>query len=81
MKDIRHQSLETHILHTGDILSTLEILGCTIGSAFPCVVDKVLESGRWLAMAAWRCGWVGGMLCGNRLVERNTTAAASKQTA
>ena len=45
MQDIRHQSLETHILHTGDILGTFEILRCTIGASFSCVVDEILDMG------------------------------------
>lgn len=29
VENIWHQSLEAHILHTGDVLGSLEILGCT----------------------------------------------------
>lgn len=42
MQDIRHESLEPHILYAGDVLGSLEILGCAIGAAFSCVVDEVL---------------------------------------
>ena len=42
MQDIRHESLEPHILYSGNVLGSLEILGRAIGAAFSCVVDEVL---------------------------------------
>jgi hypothetical protein len=42
MKNIGHQRLETHVLHTRNILRPLEILRCAVQSTFPGVVDKIL---------------------------------------
>lgn len=43
MKNIRHQRLESHILDTGNILGTLEILRGAVRSSLSRVVDQVLQ--------------------------------------
>ena len=41
MQDIGHQSLETHVLDTRDVLSALEVLAGTILASLPGIVDKI----------------------------------------
>jgi hypothetical protein len=43
MKDVRHQSLESHILYTGNVLGSFEILRGSIQSSLPCVINEVLQ--------------------------------------
>lgn len=38
VQDVRHQGLEAHVLHTGDILSPLEVVGCPIFATLSSVV-------------------------------------------
>ena len=42
VQDIRHQSLEAHILDTGDILRTLEVLARTVFATLSGIVHKIL---------------------------------------
>lgn len=41
VKNIRHQSLETHVFDTSDIFRSLEVFACTISTTLSCVVNKV----------------------------------------
>jgi len=45
MKNIGHQRLESHILHTSNVLGSLEVLRGTIQSTLSGIVDKVLHQG------------------------------------
>jgi hypothetical protein len=45
MENIGHQRLESHVLHTSNVLSSLEILRGPIQSALSGIVDKVLQQG------------------------------------
>jgi hypothetical protein len=45
MEDIGHQRLESHVLHTSNVLGSLEILRGPIQSALSGIVDKVLQQG------------------------------------
>lgn len=44
VQDIRHQGLESHILHASNILSPFEVLGGAIGRPLSSIVDKVLQT-------------------------------------
>jgi hypothetical protein len=48
MKNIRHQGLESHILHAGNILRSFEILRGTVRSSLSRIVYKVLTYTREL---------------------------------
>lgn len=39
MQNVRHESLESHVLNTGNVLGPLEVVRCAISSAFTGVVD------------------------------------------
>ncbi len=60
MKNIGHQRLESHVLHSGNILGSLEILRGAIQSTLSGIVDKVLHQGirkySWAGrrMIGWR---------------------------
>jgi hypothetical protein len=43
MENIGHQSLESHILHTGDIFGSFEIFRGTVRSTLSRIVDEVLQ--------------------------------------
>lgn len=43
MEDIRHQSLEAHVLHASNVLGTLEVFGCAVQTTLSSVVDEVLR--------------------------------------
>ena len=45
VKDVRHQGLETHVLHSSDELCRLEVLVCGVAAALAQVVHKVPEKG------------------------------------
>ena len=45
MEDIGHQRLESHVLHTSNVLGPLEILRSPIQSTLSRIVDKVLQQG------------------------------------
>lgn len=45
MEDVRHERLEAHIFHACNVLSSLEVLGCTISTALPGVVHEILSNG------------------------------------
>jgi hypothetical protein len=45
MENIGHQRLESHVLHTSNVLGSLEILRGPIQSALSGIVDKVLQQG------------------------------------
>ena len=30
MQNVRHKGLEAHVLHTGDVLGSLEVIGCPV---------------------------------------------------
>jgi hypothetical protein len=50
VQDIGHKCLESHVLHTSNILCTLEILRCSIKPTLSGVIDEVLHdeiSGDW----------------------------------
>jgi hypothetical protein len=38
VEDIRHQGLEPHVLDTGDVFGSFEVVRCTIFSTFPRIV-------------------------------------------
>jgi hypothetical protein len=42
MENIGHQSLESHILHTGDIFGSFEIFRGTVRSTLSRIIDEVL---------------------------------------
>ena len=42
VKDVWHESLEAHILNTGDVFSSLEVLRCTICGALSGIIHKIL---------------------------------------
>lgn len=44
MQDVRHQCLESHILHACNVLSALEILRGPIKSTLSSVVHQVLQN-------------------------------------
>lgn len=45
VKNIGHEGLEAHIFYASNVLSSLEVLRCTIGTALSGVVDEVLSCG------------------------------------
>ena len=45
MENIGHQRLESHVLHTSNVLGSLEILRGPIQSTLSGIVDKVLHQG------------------------------------
>lgn len=42
VQDVRHKGLEAHVLHTGDVLGTLEVIRGAIGTPLSSVVDDCL---------------------------------------
>jgi len=46
VQNVWHQRLESHILHTCDILCSLEVFRGTVGASFPRVVDEILGFGQ-----------------------------------
>lgn len=42
MQNVGHQLLEPHILHSGNIFSSFEVLRCSIGATLSGVIYKVL---------------------------------------
>jgi hypothetical protein len=58
MENIRHQRLESHVLHTSDVLGSLEILRGPIQPALSGIVDKVLQQG--IRKQSWEKGQKNG---------------------
>jgi hypothetical protein len=43
VKDIGHQRLKTHVLHTSNVLGSLEIFGSSVQPTFSSIVHKILH--------------------------------------
>lgn len=56
VQNIRHQSLETHVLDAGNVLCTFEVLACTIGTTFSCVVYQIF--GNLFLSVCWSVEWL-----------------------
>ena len=63
MKNIGHQCLETHVLHTSNVFGSLEVFRGAIQSTLSSVVDQVLHQGirRHIRADDEGLGFVGGI--------------------